>query len=144
METDILGGVQLGFHTILVLSGGTRFEDLARYAYKPELIVKSVATLADFLETNTDRPLWQCPENCLADGEDGASTRSGSRQAGLRRIQSDRMFAQTGGRLHRIAARCECRGPLHGSASAGPHGIASARSHAGPDSSAPGPGAIGA
>jgi NagD protein len=73
METDILGGVQLGFHTILVLSGGTRFEDLARYAYKPELIVESVATLADFLETNTDRPLWQCPENCLADGEDRAS-----------------------------------------------------------------------
>ena len=23
METDILGGVQLGFHTVLVLSGGT-------------------------------------------------------------------------------------------------------------------------
>src|SRR6266851_5235670 len=70
METDILGGVQLGFHTILMLSGGTRFEDLARYAYQPELIVESVATLADFLETNTDRPLWQCPENCLVDGED--------------------------------------------------------------------------
>ena len=73
METDILGGVQLGFHTILMLSGGTRFEDLANYAYQPELIVESVATLADFLETNTDRPLWQCPENCLVDGEDGAS-----------------------------------------------------------------------
>ena len=24
METDILGGVQLGFHTVLVLSGGTK------------------------------------------------------------------------------------------------------------------------
>src|SRR6202049_487822 len=33
METDILGGVQLGFHTVLVLSGGTRSDDLARYAY---------------------------------------------------------------------------------------------------------------
>ena len=73
METDILGGVQLGFHTILVLSGGTRFEDLTHYAYQPELIVESVAALADFLETNTDRPLWQCPENCLAPGEEGAT-----------------------------------------------------------------------
>src|SRR6266478_2166889 len=31
METDILGGVQLGFHTILALSGGTHFEDLSHY-----------------------------------------------------------------------------------------------------------------
>jgi NagD protein len=66
METDILGGVQLGFHTILTLSGGTQFEDLSQYAYQPELIVESVATLADFLETNSDQPLWQCPENSLA------------------------------------------------------------------------------
>jgi NagD protein len=70
METDILGGVQLGFHTILVLSGGTRFEDLGHYAYQPERIVESVATLADFMETNSDRPLWKCPENSLAAGED--------------------------------------------------------------------------
>src|SRR5438093_1207803 len=31
METDILGGVQLGYHPILVLSGGTRREDLPRF-----------------------------------------------------------------------------------------------------------------
>jgi NagD protein len=66
METDILGAVQLGFHTILVLSGGTRFEDLPDYAYQPELIVDSVANLADFLESGADRPLWQCPDNRLA------------------------------------------------------------------------------
>lgn len=45
METDILGGVQLGFRTILVLSGGTRREDLARFAFRPDLIVDSVADL---------------------------------------------------------------------------------------------------
>lgn len=45
METDILGGVQLGFKTVLVLSGGTRREDLARYAYGPDKIVESIADL---------------------------------------------------------------------------------------------------
>src|SRR5215813_11504377 len=30
METDILGGVQLGYHTVLVLSGGTKLDDLPR------------------------------------------------------------------------------------------------------------------
>ena len=45
METDILGGTQLGFKTILVLSGGTRPEDLDRYAYQPDKIVDSIADL---------------------------------------------------------------------------------------------------
>ena len=45
METDILGGVQLGFKTILVLSGGTKREDLHRYAYQPDMIVESIAEL---------------------------------------------------------------------------------------------------
>src|SRR5262249_46441632 len=43
METDILGGVQLGFRTVLALSGSTRRDDLARYAYRPDKIVESVA-----------------------------------------------------------------------------------------------------
>jgi NagD protein len=45
METDILGGVQLGFKTILVLSGGTKREDLARYTYRPDMVVESIAEL---------------------------------------------------------------------------------------------------
>jgi NagD protein len=45
METDILGGVQLGYRTILVLSGGTRRDDLAKFAFRPDLIVDSVADL---------------------------------------------------------------------------------------------------
>ncbi|MCI0420262.1 MAG: HAD-IIA family hydrolase [Acidobacteria bacterium] len=45
MDTDILGGVQLGFKTILVLSGGTRREDLSRYAYRPDKVVDSIADL---------------------------------------------------------------------------------------------------
>jgi NagD protein len=46
METDILGGVQLGYRTILVLSGGTRPEDLDRFAYRPDKIVESVAEIS--------------------------------------------------------------------------------------------------
>lgn len=45
METDILGGVQMGYRTILVLSGSTRRSDLARYAYRPDLILDSLADL---------------------------------------------------------------------------------------------------
>jgi NagD protein len=45
METDILGGVQLEFKTILVLSGGTQREDLAKFAYRPDKIVDSIADL---------------------------------------------------------------------------------------------------
>lgn len=45
MDTDILGGVQMGYRTILVLSGGTRREDLGQFAYRPDMIIESVAEL---------------------------------------------------------------------------------------------------
>jgi NagD protein len=45
MDTDILGGVQLGYKTILVLSGGTKREDMANYAYRPDRVVDSIADL---------------------------------------------------------------------------------------------------
>jgi NagD protein len=46
METDILGGVQLGYKTVLVLSGGTSQADLARYAYRPDKVVESIADVS--------------------------------------------------------------------------------------------------
>jgi NagD protein len=58
METDILGGVQLGYRTVLVLSGGTRAEDIARYAYRPEIVVDSLAELTERLDESGWRPLW--------------------------------------------------------------------------------------
>lgn len=45
MDTDILGGVQLGYRTVLVLSGGTCREDLERFAYRPDKIADSIADL---------------------------------------------------------------------------------------------------
>lgn len=45
METDILGGVQMGCPTILVLTGSTKREDVDHFAYRPERIVDSVADL---------------------------------------------------------------------------------------------------
>jgi hypothetical protein len=39
----------MGYQTVLVLSGGTSREDLPRFAYRPDLIVESVATLIEKL-----------------------------------------------------------------------------------------------
>jgi NagD protein len=47
METDILGGVSMGYHTALVLTGSTRREDLKHYAYRPDLILDSIGDLCD-------------------------------------------------------------------------------------------------
>ena len=42
MDTDIQGGVQMGYRTILVLSGISKNEELRKYAFKPDLVVNSV------------------------------------------------------------------------------------------------------
>src|SRR5205807_1475578 len=66
METDILGGVQLGFHTVLVLSGGTRREDLERYAYRPDVVAESLAEWTELLETTRWLPPWHSTPNVPA------------------------------------------------------------------------------
>jgi NagD protein len=45
METDMIAGVESGMETILVLTGVTRREDVARYPYQPTRIVESVAEI---------------------------------------------------------------------------------------------------
>jgi NagD protein len=70
MDTDILGGVQLGYKTVLVLSGTTRRDDMARYAYRPDLIVESIADLdPDDLAERFDRP-------AAPPGRDGSRVRA--------------------------------------------------------------------
>lgn len=45
MDTDIMGGVQMGYKTILVLSGITKREHLSRFAFKPDMVVESVGEI---------------------------------------------------------------------------------------------------
>lgn len=61
METDILGGVQLGIHTALVLSGGTKREDLVRFAYQPDLVITSLAEMTTLLDESDWHPPWLPP-----------------------------------------------------------------------------------
>lgn len=45
MGTDILGGVQMGYRTVLVLTGSTGEDDLRQFAYKPDVVTESIADL---------------------------------------------------------------------------------------------------
>ena len=62
MATDILGAVQLGLRSILVLTGSTRIEDLTQFAYKPDVVVDSIAKIDLELLEN----LWAAEANGLA------------------------------------------------------------------------------
>lgn len=42
MQTDIRGGVQMGYKTILVLTGVSRREDFSQFAFKPDMVVESI------------------------------------------------------------------------------------------------------
>lgn len=68
METDILGGLQMGYQTILVLSGGTRQEDLADFAFTPDAVVDSIA------EVDLDLLLAGEPVARLNPGDAGATS----------------------------------------------------------------------
>jgi NagD protein len=50
MDTDIIAGVQTGLTTVLVLSGVSQMEDLGRYAYRPNHVVKGISDLIPLLE----------------------------------------------------------------------------------------------
>src|SRR5512133_1566382 len=45
MDTDVKSGLEGGMHTILVLTGSTRAQDVDRYPFRPSRIVDSVADL---------------------------------------------------------------------------------------------------
>jgi NagD protein len=45
MDTDIIGGIQAGMDTVLVLSGVTRAEDIRRFSYQPSRVAQSLAEI---------------------------------------------------------------------------------------------------
>ena len=45
MDTDIVAGTETGLDTVLVLSGVTRREDLAKYAYRPKYVLDGVGDI---------------------------------------------------------------------------------------------------
>ena len=50
MCTDILGGVLMGYQTILTLTGATHREDLIDYPYRPHRIIESIADMIPLLQ----------------------------------------------------------------------------------------------
>lgn len=47
MDTDIVAGIEAGLHTILVLTGISDAEEIARYPFRPSEVLGSVADLLD-------------------------------------------------------------------------------------------------
>jgi NagD protein len=50
MDTDVLGGLEAGLQTILVLTGVTQADEVDRYPYRPSIVVPSVADLLGFVK----------------------------------------------------------------------------------------------
>ena len=67
METDILGGVQMGYRTILALSGGTQREDIIRYPYGPDRVIDSVAELAETEDLGCPVPIGDPGDDSVHD-----------------------------------------------------------------------------
>jgi NagD protein len=55
MDTDVLGGMESGLETILVLSGVTNHDDVNHFPYRPSRVINSVADLLDELDGPTRR-----------------------------------------------------------------------------------------
>ena len=58
METDVKGALEIGMRAYLVLTGSTKREDLARYAYSPTRVFSSIAeVLEDAMAATRGRKL---------------------------------------------------------------------------------------
>lgn len=62
METDVKGALEIGMQAYLVLTGSTRREDLARYAYSPTRVFNSIAEVLEDAMAATPRrePAMAC------------------------------------------------------------------------------------
>ena len=53
MDTDIIGGIEAGIETILVLSGVTTLEDMDRFPFKPDYVLGGLDELVQVIFANT-------------------------------------------------------------------------------------------
>ena len=49
MDTDIISGLEAGLRTVLVTTGSTRPQDVARFPYRPTRVVDSIADLVELV-----------------------------------------------------------------------------------------------
>jgi NagD protein len=49
MDTDIVAGIEAGLQTLLVLSGSTRAEDVARFPYRPTRVLGSISEAVELI-----------------------------------------------------------------------------------------------
>ncbi|GGM09885.1 HAD-IIA family hydrolase [Promicromonospora citrea] len=49
MDTDVLGGMEAGLETFLVLTGSTSAEEVEKYPFRPSHVVPSIADLVDLV-----------------------------------------------------------------------------------------------
>jgi len=66
MEPDKLGGVQMGYRTVLVLTGATTRETLLDFAFTPDLVVESVAEMPLDAMLDENKPFFPQDESLPA------------------------------------------------------------------------------
>ena len=49
MDTDVVAGIEAGLETILVLTGSTKAEDVARYPFRPTRVLASIADAVELV-----------------------------------------------------------------------------------------------
>jgi NagD protein len=49
MDTDVVAGIEAGLETILVLTGSTKADDIARFPYRPNRILASIEDVAELV-----------------------------------------------------------------------------------------------
>jgi NagD protein len=49
MDTDVVAGIEAGLETILVLSGITRADEVARFPFKPSRILDSIVDVVEMI-----------------------------------------------------------------------------------------------
>jgi len=50
MDTDIISGIESGMHTLLVLSGVTRLQDIKMFPYRPDIVAEGIGELMEIIK----------------------------------------------------------------------------------------------